>query len=133
MFARHKQDTERGASIVEFALVAPVLLMLLLGIVQVGIVLNQKQGLQAAAREGARTASLASSDAASITQDVLNTMEGISISSPIITITPNVDQPCAGRSGQPVTVNIETTTQLDVPFVSGQAIAIAGEGTFRCE
>ncbi|NIH65555.1 Flp pilus assembly protein TadG, partial [Modestobacter marinus] len=50
---------ERGAAIVEFALVLPVLLVLLLGIVEYSLAFNAQATLSAAAREGARTMALA--------------------------------------------------------------------------
>ncbi|MGO4360840.1 TadE/TadG family type IV pilus assembly protein [Terrabacter sp. RAF57] len=46
--------TERGASAVEFALVAPVLLALVLGIIEFGNWFNQQITVTSAAREGAR-------------------------------------------------------------------------------
>lgn len=49
---------ERGASAVEFALVSTILILLIFGIIQFGIAYNRYQGLQAAAREGARIASI---------------------------------------------------------------------------
>jgi Flp pilus assembly protein TadG len=45
---------ERGASLVEFAIVLPILMMLLFGIVTGGLALNSKNSLNNAAREGAR-------------------------------------------------------------------------------
>lgn len=45
---------DRGASLVEFALILPVFLMLLLGLFSGGIALNDKQELTHAVREGAR-------------------------------------------------------------------------------
>ncbi len=53
------QRSEAGQSLVEFALVLPVLLLLLLGIIQFGAVFNALITLNAAAREGARTAVMA--------------------------------------------------------------------------
>jgi Flp pilus assembly protein TadG len=47
---------ERGASLVEFALIVPVFLMLLFGMITMGIALNDKQQMTAATREGARYA-----------------------------------------------------------------------------
>src|SRR5262249_30993240 len=47
-------DSERGAALVEFALLIPVFIMLLLGIVSAGTVYNHKLDLVHAAREGAR-------------------------------------------------------------------------------
>ena len=49
-----RSRTERGASAVEFALVIPLLAMLLIGIVSVGLVYNHKLALANAVREGAR-------------------------------------------------------------------------------
>jgi Flp pilus assembly pilin Flp len=49
---------ERGASAVEFAIIASLLLMILFGTITFGIVFNRYQGLQSAAREGARIGSL---------------------------------------------------------------------------
>jgi Flp pilus assembly protein TadG len=48
------RDRERGAALVEFVLLIPVFIMLLLGIVSAGTVYNHKLDLVHAAREGAR-------------------------------------------------------------------------------
>ena len=45
---------QRGAAAVEFALVAPLLLMLLVGIITFGLAYNEKLALSNAIREGAR-------------------------------------------------------------------------------
>ena len=49
-------SSERGQTAVEFALVLPLLCVLLLGIVQLGIVFNHSQTLTDATRVGARKA-----------------------------------------------------------------------------
>jgi Flp pilus assembly pilin Flp len=48
---------ERGASAVEFALVASLLFLILFGVIQFGIAYNRVQGLNSAGREGSRAAS----------------------------------------------------------------------------
>jgi Flp pilus assembly protein TadG len=53
---------ERGAVLVEFAIIAPLVVLLLMGIADLGIVIHEHQLLQNAAREGARFASLPSSN-----------------------------------------------------------------------
>lgn len=58
MKLKRLNSNESGASAVEFAIILPVLLLLMFGIVQFGIAWNRAQGLQAAAREGARVASV---------------------------------------------------------------------------
>ena len=56
--ARRGAD-ERGAAIVEFALVVPLVLLFLFGIITFGIMLAFKQGITQAAAEGARAAAVA--------------------------------------------------------------------------
>lgn len=49
---------DRGQSTVEFALVLPLILLLLLGLLQVGLLLKDQLLVAAAAREGAREAAV---------------------------------------------------------------------------
>lgn len=55
---RRRLHGERGAVAVEFALLLPVLLLLLVGTIQFGIIYSQFQVMQGAAREGARCAAV---------------------------------------------------------------------------
>lgn len=50
---------QRGASAVEFAIVLPVIALLLFGIIDFGVVLNNQNTVRAAAREGARLGAVA--------------------------------------------------------------------------
>lgn len=54
-----KLKSERGAELIEFALVLPVLLLIVLGIVDFGFLFQRMQVMTNAAREGARMAVLA--------------------------------------------------------------------------
>lgn len=49
-----RTENQRGASAVEFAIILPVLLTLLLGIIEFGYLFNQQISLTQSAREGAR-------------------------------------------------------------------------------
>lgn len=49
-----RKRRERGASLVEFALILPVLVMLILGMITSGIALSHQNSLENAAREGVR-------------------------------------------------------------------------------
>jgi Flp pilus assembly protein TadG len=49
-----QEDRQRGASVVEFAIIAPLLLSMLLGVIDFGVAYSENISLQAAAREGAR-------------------------------------------------------------------------------
>ncbi len=56
---RQKQKTaQRGAALVEFALVSSLLFLILFGIIEVGLLLGDQAQVGAAAREAARAASL---------------------------------------------------------------------------
>ena len=49
-------SSERGAAVVEFAIVGPLLLVLLFGIIDFGLTMNTLQGVRQGTREGARQA-----------------------------------------------------------------------------
>lgn len=51
---RHQRETERGAALLEFVVVLPVLLAILMGIVTSGAALNRSNSINNAARESAR-------------------------------------------------------------------------------
>ena len=55
---RRRVRGERGAAAVEFALVVPLLLVILFGIISYGFMLSFRQGLSQAAAEGARAAAV---------------------------------------------------------------------------
>lgn len=51
---RRTHEADRGASLVEFALIAPVLFALLLGMITGGLALSKKNSMENAVREGSR-------------------------------------------------------------------------------
>ena len=57
---RAKVASERGQTLVEFALIAPVFFILLFGIIDFGMALDHRITLQHAVREGARYAAVVS-------------------------------------------------------------------------
>jgi|1186.fasta_scaffold20544_4 Flp pilus assembly protein TadG len=57
----HRRNRQQGQALVEFAILLPVLLLLLLGIVQFGLAFNNYIQVTSAAREGARKASVSRS------------------------------------------------------------------------
>lgn len=55
---QRRASGERGAALVEFGIVAPMLLVLLFGVVEFGLLFGQKLDVSSGAREGARMASV---------------------------------------------------------------------------
>jgi Flp pilus assembly protein TadG len=116
------------------ALVLPVLILLIFGIVEFSITYNRVQGLHAAAREGARLASLPDTTQGDITARVTSAIQGVPLSGPPqITVTPAASQPCLDRTGETVVVSVRATTSLDIPLWGSQSLTLTGRGEFRCE
>ncbi len=123
---------ESGASMAEFALVLPILVMAVFGIIEFGIAFTKAQAIEAAAREGARLASIESSTLADVDSRVNEALTGIPMSGPpTVAVSPG---PCQDRPGQKVTVAVTTTHLIDIPLVaSNLALNLDGTAVFRCE
>lgn len=72
---RKRNEGEKGQSLAEFALVVPVLLLLLVGIVEIGYGLNSYLTVVDSARDGARLGSKGQADADQITALVIRETE----------------------------------------------------------
>jgi Flp pilus assembly protein TadG len=131
---RRFHDSERGAAAVEFALVLPLLILLVFGIIQFSIEYNRAQGLHAAAREGARLASLPQTTQGDIAARVTSSLAGVPLNgAPTISVSPSTSQPCENRSGQTVTVTVTAVTDLDIPLWGSVSKTLTGKGQFQCE
>jgi Flp pilus assembly protein TadG len=105
---RGNGKSRQGAAVVEFAVVAPVLIMFLLGIIECGRMVMVQQALTTAVREGARTAIVEGTPVATAEKAVQSFLAGTGIRGGKISITPHETGLLA--HGQPVTVSIS------VPF-----------------
>ncbi len=99
----------RGAAAVEFALVAPLFFLMIMGMIEFGRLIMVQQIITNASREGARLAVLDDPrPGPEVTADVVATVEnylaGGSISGATITVTP--DPPNGAGYGEPVTVTV---------------------------
>jgi Flp pilus assembly protein TadG len=161
--SRHKNRSERGASAVEFAIVLSLLLMIVFGVIQFGIALNRNQGLQAAAREGARIASIGSSQSEIVTRvkqsqslfntaDILVKIESSSDNgSTYSTICNDASggnhcdtgsSPC-GTAGLSNLIRVTASVPppsvdqdryaIIIPFWGNAKITFSADGVFRCE
>lgn len=139
---RRARRDDRGAAAVEFALVVPVLLMVVFGIINYGVVFAQQISLNNAARQGVRFGVVDGRDCTQIqneTRDAVATL-GMPAASPAVTITRNgspapCPRPCAGSApGDSIKVQLTYTSNLLVPMPPfPNSINLSGAGVMRCE
>jgi Flp pilus assembly protein TadG len=101
---RSYRKKRRGAAAVEFAVVAPIFLLLVFGMIEYGRMVMVQQILVNASREGARKAVLDGSTGGDVTQVVEQYLTGGSIDGANITVTPSNPEDAA--FGDPVTVSV---------------------------
>jgi len=105
---RSFRKKRRGAAAVEFAVVAPVFLLLVFGMIEYGRMVMVQQVITNASREGARVAVLDGSENADVQTIVNQYLSSGSITGATITVTPT--NPEEANFGEPVTVTV------DIPF-----------------
>jgi len=101
--------SDRGSASVEFALVLPILLVLVLAVVQVGLFVRDDLVLVGSARAGARQAAV-SADDASVRDAVAQGAPGLDPSRIDVAISRT-------RRGGPATVSVTYAAPQAVPFV----------------
>src|SRR5579859_3032399 len=104
---------DRGAAAVEFALLLPLLLLLIFGIIDFGRALNAQITLTQAAREGARLAALGQPSVASRTQAAATGLNQVAV-----TVTS-----CAPGAGPGANADVQVSYQFSFVTPLG---AIAG-------
>jgi Flp pilus assembly protein TadG len=119
--------SERGAAAVEFALVLPVLILLVLGLIEFSRVYNIQISLSNAAREGARSMAI---------QNSLPTAKSAAIAAapsinPAITTGQITITPATCTSGGNVAVTINYNVALMTGFF-GASLPLTGKGVMRC-
>lgn len=127
---------ESGAAAVEFALIAPLLFMILFGIMQFGIVWSQKEIYVQAAREGARFAAVGCEKPLGCSStDVANRVVDASVGYPITgAIAVNPSPGCsATNTSQTVTVQWTQAFTVQIPFIPTMNIDAPIKAVFRCE
>lgn len=153
MFTRRSRG-QQGASAVEFALVMPLLFLVLFGIISFGIVFAQQLALGNAAREGARFGVVGSSTCADLEQAARDASSTIALDGSDATVevkrgtsaSTATDAcggggtvvPCEGSDdNESLYVYVKYNSKLIIPVPTFGLIAdplpLRGEGVFRCE
>ena len=128
---RNGLRNERGATAVEFALIVPLLILLVLGIAEFGRAFQVQGTLSAAAREGVRLMAL-QNDPAAAKDAVRNAAPSLNpaITNAQITITPSS---CPVINSGTTTVRLTVTYPM--PYLTGffgSGITLTGTGVMRC-
>lgn len=116
----------------EFALILPVLLLLLLGIIEFGRIYASSIMINNAAREGARAASLGvpDEDIIIIVKDRCTFLDSTKL---IISITPTALE---RATGNPVNIDVDYPLEVNTPIISnltGDPCQISARVTMRIE
>jgi Flp pilus assembly protein TadG len=104
-----KGRNRKGAAIVEFALVVPLLLLLLWGIVDIGRAFYTLNNLASAVREGARTAAVMSTDPTTAANQTI-------VKNTVITAFKPIGPPLTAANVVVSLANRQVTVQANYPF-----------------
>ena len=126
---RTRRDPEGGSAAVEFALVLPLVLLVILALVQVGVFARDRVLVEAAARAGARAAALAH-DPPAVAGAAQAAAPGLDPGALGVTTVRS------GTRGDPVTVTVTYVDPVRVPVVGwliGGSVSLAADATLRQE
>jgi Flp pilus assembly protein TadG len=126
---------DRGAAAVEFALLLPVLLLLVFGIIDFGRALNAQITLTQAAREGARLAALGQPDVVNRTQGAASGLSPVTVT---VTACPDGAGPGVDAS---VTTSYAFSFATPIGAIAGMfggtglgsPITLTAQGVMPCE
>jgi Flp pilus assembly protein TadG len=115
-----KNGNHEGTAVVEFALILPVFLVLIFGVLEFGLIMHSKGIITLASREGARYGvvyRVPRQDAGQIQTKVQSYLQGVGVNGPLtITVTG-----AGGTTGSPLGVKVDYTyNYLVLPrFITG--------------
>lgn len=128
MATERREEGERGAAAVEFALVLPLLLALILGVVEVGRGWDAKLALTGAAREGARAAATGE-DVAGAVRAAAGSLDAGAIR----VVAPSVPCDLARPTlGQQVAVEATYPYTWELPFAGRRTVTLRARSVMRC-
>ncbi|MFH5824269.1 TadE/TadG family type IV pilus assembly protein [Georgenia sp. AZ-5] len=125
-----RNQRDRGAAAVEFALVLPLLLLLVAGIAEFGRAYHLQTTLSGAAREGVRVMALHNDDDAA-RATVKASAPSLGLTNSQIRVTPTT---CMTSTATPTaTATVTVTYPMDfITDLFGADLTLTGKGTMRC-
>jgi len=136
---RDRISREEGVAAVEFAIILPLLCLILFGVLEFGRVWSQYQLFQGAAREGARCAAVKATEFSdcNIQEEVNQAAEPYEVDGPIAVnidgVGPAADGCTDATRGKDVSVSWDQPLQVDIPFWNNLTVNSNIEAVFRCE
>lgn len=119
---------DRGAAMIELALILPILIMLLVGIISFGRAYSAQLSIAGAAREGARVLALGGTNSA--VDNAVNGTKGAA------SVTSIAKTPCpvnsTGSSTSFATVVVHASFSFDIPFVPLGTRTFSASASMRC-
>lgn len=128
-----QRAARRGAAVVEFAIVLPLFLLMVFGMVEYGRMVMAQQIITNAAREGARRGVIDGATTAEVTTLVNGYLTDASIGTATVSITPD---PTTVTNGGPITVTVSVpysqVSWIPSPMYLGSKTLTASV-VMRCE
>jgi len=103
---RSHRKKRRGVAVVEFAVVAPVFILLVFGMIEYGRMVMVQQVITNASREGARRGVLDGAQFADVENAVDNYLTAAQIDTANVVIDVNPNPPSSQAAGLPVTITV---------------------------
>lgn len=117
-----RRDADPGLAAVEFALVLPVLVILLFGIVVAGTVYVDHLRVQSAAHDGARAGAISPGQGCSTAVQRVADISGASV-------TCSAPASCPGTTS---TVDLVVAETVSIPLLGSRTVRLSASSVFQC-
>ena len=121
---RGEFSSERGAALIESAIMLPLVLILIFGLIAFARGYNAKVTATHAAREGVRVLAVTQDNSAG---EAAAVAAATSLNPALLTVTSTACNP-----GDPTTLTVDYTFTYDIPVLGGRTVNISETGVMRC-
>ena len=121
---READSRDAGLAAVEFALIVPLIVMLLFAVITAGTAAAGQLGLQAAARDGARSESVEPTSGCTTAIDQL-----AGSTATVGDITCSTTMACPGERNQ---IDISAQRLISIPILGNRTVALSASASYEC-